>query len=151
MIKKNNYPVRYSVLDIKLNDNIIGYIVSKCFILESTIKYASNDNIIVKHKVIFPYTDIKPFIKSYGTNQQLEMTYNILEVDEIYDNYIEAKKITEENNKRILDNTKEYNKIEDTKNYLYLCKQFEQLIEKNTQNMIVGENVHKKYILKKEI
>ena len=69
MNKELNYPVKYAVLELKevggysqgWEDITKGFIASKCFVVESKVKYLSDGSSKVSHKVVFPHKDYKTF------------------------------------------------------------------------------------------
>ena len=67
-----NYPVKYAVLEIKeiggwavwFENVTLGFIASKCYVIESNILYDVNGNSQVIHKVVFPFNNIEKFKSS---------------------------------------------------------------------------------------
>lgn len=163
MHKNTKYPVKYAVLELKTHiGKLKGYIVSKCFVLESTIKYLDNDSVEVNHKVIFPYTDIDAFERNFllgkkkAVSLQPNISYFITEVKQIYDEYEEAKECANKestnvdnyinNNLRMTKsmNAKAYAKLKsEIKENVYICEEFEKYIISQTENMIVKKDKQK--------
>ena len=91
-----NYPVKYAVLVLEqddLNSDVKYYIVSKCYVLENTIRYFEESEKKTLYKVIFPYpkmTDdfskrVEPSFNENGDPRFCELV-NIL-----FDNFSKAK------------------------------------------------------------
>ena len=170
-MKNLNYPVKYSVLELKENggfmnhyDEIVrGYIVSKCYLVESSTKYYVNGESEQVYKVVFPYTNLEKFKSkmSYSNSDLGEPTYprydnngnvcNYQVVEDLYDSYEQASAIAKYKNGKlhsrffsmisILDSdwkgkldTFERDFCEE----LAICDAFEKVIEKNTDNMEVS-------------
>ena len=108
----NNFPIKYAILPLKeeggylvnYQDIIRGYIVSKCWVIESSIKYISNDNFKIYHKVIFPYKNLTMF-KKYLVHKENDLEPRVLPnsdsldiVLNLYDSYEKAKQDASEKN-----------------------------------------------------
>lgn len=163
-----HYPIKYAVLELTepggwLNhyeDITRGYIASKCYVLESTIKYSMNGVNHISHKVIFPYTDIQAFKLSLqnGTPDigRSQLHYNLASkpriVHGLFDNYNDAKRNANYENEhlkqRILSDISypitspkfKQLSIQEKKKLLEeqtICNYFEQLIELETQELEV--------------
>ena len=119
MSKEMKYPIKYAILEIKekskisLNheENIQGFIVSKCFVVESNVIYFSDGNFKERHKVVFPFKDIALFKTSlrngkYNIGEKVVPKYDsnvrVYPTDEVtllFDSYEQAKAIaTKKNN-----------------------------------------------------
>lgn len=140
-----NYPIRYAVQPIYLSgkkeimDNLIGYTVTKCFIVKEIISHLSDGNVEIEYDVVFPYKDLE-FI-----NKELEMRIpevkilnssiiiypNSNHINRVYEKYEEAKKASNFKNKRC-------NSI-----ILEQLEQFEKKVLENTENMIVDTENNK--------
>lgn len=175
------YPIKFAVLELKEKGNwqngyediTCGFIVSKCFVVESTIIYSPNGESKQIYKVVFPYKDIEkykynfnqgshvlgePTIPSYNANGHV-YPYDI--VPKIFDEYNEANELAMQMNKilrsnlisnlSILDNdfNEKYQKIKnDFNKELIICKKFEELILINTENMKITKNDTRKELPK---
>lgn len=118
MNKETKYPIKYAVLELKKEGGYLvgyknitqGFIVSKCYVMESNIVYCSDGSIKVTHKVVFPFNNIscledslkndgeyigEKTIPSYNANNK-PYPFNI--VADLFDSYEEAKIIAEEKN-----------------------------------------------------
>ena len=111
MSKEINYPIKYAVLELKERGGWLvgyknvtqGFIVSKCYVIESNIVYHSDGSYNVIHKVVFPYSDITTFKNSliYGGKNigrseiprydACDRVYPIDVVSDLFDSYEEAK------------------------------------------------------------
>ena len=162
MESRLNYPIKYAVLEVKENGEFIdsydplvkGYIVSKCYVLRSTLDYLDNGNISIKHDVVFPYKDITYFKYSapYGGLGYRNIPlydnsgepYPTNTVYDLFNSYEEAKEIANLKNKELLDRilsveglTDEAIEIigEDYSKNLEECNEFEIAILKETEDM----------------
>ncbi len=180
---KNNFPIKYAILPLKeeggysvnYQDIIRGYIVSKCWVIESSLKYISVDKFKIFHKVIFPYKNLTMF-KKYLLHKEnnigpkvLPNSYNdslLNTVLNLYDSYENAKKDAIEKNEvlrhelilNIPYNISDYKfkKIlaeleNDFKEQLSICQLFENNILFKTVDMNITENlkINNKLILAK--
>lgn len=120
MSRKINYPVKYAVLELKENggyvynySNIIqGYIVSKCYVIESKVTYNYDGEGVVSYEVIFPYENITDFKRTlrYNNKSIVKETMprtsavgNIWQteiVTELFDTYEEAKEFANGKNEK---------------------------------------------------
>ena len=172
MNQEQKYPIKYAVLELKerggwsvgYEDVIKGYIASKCYVVESIIKYLPNGSSKVYHKVVFPLNDFETFKlklsrKNLNHFSKDTVKYDACDnpypssiVEEIFDNYDEAKTHAELKNKNLEENiilnktihmsfnSQEF--IEKCKKLkaefatqLSTCKLYEQVIAKNTKDM----------------
>lgn len=121
MNNRLEYPIKYAVLKLKReggwNDNYedvtVGYIASKCYLVESSIKYRRDGSNAIMHSVVFPYSDFtrfyfqdNPNISSLPIEEEprydaLDYPYPIRIVDKLFDNYEEAKKEAEIQNLKL--------------------------------------------------
>lgn len=87
------YPIYYAIEPIynPINQNCIGHIVSKCFVLEENKKYFEDGSMMVNYKVVFPYQGIDVFgnIKSESI---APTDSNITCVNSIFESYSDAKR-----------------------------------------------------------
>lgn len=168
MIK--GYPIKYSVLPLNpskgvllkcKDDEIEGYIVSKCYVISSTMNYYIEDEATLMHEVIFPYENYGEF-KEKGKdymecpkigrpNSNGHVGHTTL-VSKLYDTYEEAQKAATIANDQLLDmklskqspttTASEYKEqcketIQKFRDNLKTCKKFEELIASKTKNMNV--------------
>lgn len=173
MSKEINYPVKYAVLELKIEGgwsfgykNITqGFIVSKCYVVESSIVYHSDGKNTIIHKVVFPFSDIsllqnsltngsknigKENIPSYDACNN---PYPVNVVTDLFDSYEEAKGDAEEKNEEIKNNlilrvalgnlSKEQFKIlkQEFEQRLELCYLFEKLALEATEDMKISEQL----------
>ena len=155
-----NYPIKYALLKLKKEDKELGYIVSKCYILESFEKYNKNGESKIGFNVVFPYSKIKSItdkVLSFDENRIIpsDTDNNSIDVvDILYDDFYEAKKHAYLKNKELLNMTITSNvsfskddwkeqvlKIKKNfNNNISLCKEFENFITDNTMDMNITQN-----------
>lgn len=108
---EQNYPVKYAVLELTINggwsngyrDITKGFIVSKCYVVESRIRYLGNGEDVVEHDVVFPYSEFyyfyfpcenqeyrlpEPTIPKYDASDK---PYPVRCVSKLFDTYRMAK------------------------------------------------------------
>ena len=104
MNKKNNFPVKYAVIEIKGTSGFdgfgvrkletIAFIVSKAYLVKESICYNSDGTYDTKYNVFFPYENplcLKGERKVPTYNHFAdEYSYNSI-VSKVFDNYEEAK------------------------------------------------------------
>ena len=172
MSKEINYPIKYAVLELKkrggwsvgYEDITQGFIVSKCYVVESNIIYHSDGKNEVTHKVIFPFKDISCLEVSLMNSSQnigeenipsydaCNRPYPINIVTDLFDSYEKAKIIAERKNeecrhglilKVAIGNPNWKEKFEVLKQEfeqrLELCNLFERLILEATEDMNISE------------
>ena len=113
MNKEINYPIKYAVLELKerggylaqYEDITKGFIVSKCYVVQSSIEYYKDGTNRTTHKVVFPFNDISEFKFSLKYKKQRIGEENIPHYDasnnpypinivtELFDTYEEAKSL----------------------------------------------------------
>ena len=170
MNKELNYPVKYAVLELKevggysqgWEDITKGFIASKCFVVESKVKYLSDGSSKVSHKVVFPHKDYKTFKVSLSTRNSVQVEdritpqYNAISelypiniVTDLFDTYEEAKEDAEAKNKELYHSiirhldvkylVKNLDRI--NKEYvseMELCNLFEKASLEETEDMVVS-------------
>lgn len=168
MFKEINYPIKYAVLELKENGGwatgnkciTLGFIVSKCYVLKSKVVYHSNGTSTINHEVVFPFEDISLFKSSLRSNQinigtenipnydACDRPYPVNIVSAIFDAYEQAKAEANEKNDQM-----KFNKIRrlsvtgpslnalirEHEENLKICNEFEQLVLKAAENMIISE------------
>lgn len=75
MSSKNKYPIKYAVLELKesggwpvgYKDIIRGNIVSKCYVVESSIRYGDSK---IFHKVVFLFSSLETLKQSLHNQSQ---------------------------------------------------------------------------------
>lgn len=173
MNEENNYPIKYAVLELKerggytarYNNIIRGYIVSKCYVLESIVKYLPDGNSQFFHKVLFPYNNIEMFklglqsgnFDNIGERNTIHYDvygnpFPVSIVSDIFESYAEAKDQAIEKNEEMESNLsmeipgpvnrhgfiEEYEKLKEEFNYqLSICELFEQAVTSKTDDMNV--------------
>ena len=171
MSQEQKYPIKYAVLELKerggwlvgYEDIIRGYIASKCYVVESLIKYLPSGKQEILHKVVFPITDLEGFKLKLSRNSlyfekdsvkydACNNPYPIRIVEEIFDNYEETKIQAKHKNKDLerkiiingtihlpISNQEFKETLKKLKNefteQLSICELFEQTITENTKDM----------------
>lgn len=162
----NKYPVKYGVLLIKekggwvnnYEDIEICYIVSKCYVIEESIKYYMDGSSKHINKVFFPfnsYDDIKSRTK-YIEPAKLHIDYygyplDMSIIDNLFDTFEEAKEDSNEKNEFLrqmlslkiplyknpnyITQYNELLKIFDSN--LQMCTEYEKLIQEMTRDLAV--------------
>ena len=158
-----NYPIKYAVQELTIQGGFtqnyeeitLGFIVSKCYVINQNTKYLLNGTFETTYKVVFPYKDIDSFrcslSKLYNYNEKPAIPkYNYCgecknanTITKIFDTDEEAYITVEIENQNLrkkipFHNIEEYKNIirKHNKN-LEICKFFEQLILDKTKNMII--------------
>ena len=159
MNKEINYPIKYAVLElierggwsVGYKDITQGFIVSKCYVIESNIVYHSDGSYNVIHKVVFPYSDISTFKNSLSYGGQnigspeiprydaCDKVYPINMVTALFDSYEEAKVAAIGKNEEFKSNL--IMKVPDFFSNHFLDsdwkKQYESLKQKYEQNLAI--------------
>ncbi|MBR1413131.1 MAG: hypothetical protein IJ574_00475 [Bacilli bacterium] len=169
-----NCPIKYAVLELKeqggFADNYEyqtkGYAVSKCYVLESKLKYLPNGDTKEEYNVFFPYKSLSWFKHSLkifhnpnlGNPREANLdrdgsVTNGDIVTAVFDTYEEAKKLADELNKEleiiarcevsIADEnykSKIVPYIEKYQKEQAICEQFEQLAEELNKDMVVTKS-----------
>lgn len=184
-MKQNlKYPIKYAVLELKENGGFIagyeeitrGFVVSKCYIVESSVKYLSNGESKLSHKVVFPFRDLynfkvglhygkqdlgEPVVPKYDANNN---PYPCNVVSDVFDNYEEAYELATQKNDKLHSNLileislldskwkEKYSELE--KRFykeLSICKNFEELISIQTNDMEITRTEKQIQLIKKKI
>ncbi len=171
MIK--GYPIKYSILPLNptkgsrnyglkcKEDEIEGYIVSKCYVISCTVNYYYKDEPNLMYEIIFPYEKYgsfkeneKKYLEASNTGMPMGDDYigRTTLVTRLYDTYEEAQEAAAIANDHLLDmklakhspttTTSQYREqckeiIQKFKNDLKTCKKYEELITSLTKNMNV--------------
>lgn len=153
MEKELKYPIKFAVLEIKergpYEEITIGFIASRCYQLETTIKYHAEGNTSASHKVIFPLKDILEFKNSIkgkrpynGSHINPRTVWGREEdiVDNLFDNYEEAHEKAVEQNINLRRKYAMYwlndrEKIEKIIENIKICENFEQSVLTETEYM----------------
>ena len=140
---------RYGLLGIRKDNDIIAFIVVKCYVLESFI---SPDN-ETTYKVIYPYVNISNFELNQDVKyENPDNLYKMAIVSNLFDNYNEANEYASKKNleikrslisKVLFDDEKwkeKYKKLEKQfyKN-LFICKRYEVKILNYMENQDIDK------------
>lgn len=168
-----NYPIKYAVLELKIKggwisnyeDITIGFIVSKCYIVNQNIRYFQNGTNKVSYTVVFPYTNIEAFKNKLSRGNEYfeepaipKFNYhgeclNANTVLNIFDTFEEATESANKENRGIksaialrFNSIDDYNKsVKEFEENLNTCKLYEQYIDNQTNEMIItSETLHAK-------
>lgn len=147
---KNNKPIRYTTMQVYDSYNysdIPIYIVTKCFLDEEVTKYLMNGKTRKEYKVTFPYS-------LNNRNCEYDMQYNWQDynrkiVNKVFDNYEDAKRYTDELNKKMLSEKISsvgiLSEVKNIKNYynkkIKVCEELESKILSNTKFLTLNNNV----------
>ena len=175
------YPIKYAVQELKQRGgwsvgykNITqGFIVSKCYVVGSNIKYFADGSYKINHKVVFPFDDIEGLKISlrHGRNYIGDENFPAYDacdrprtttvVNSLFDSYADAKVVAELKNEEykrdlileisILDSDwkEKYNKLlDDFDERLRIANIFEKLTLCQTEDLIVTEDFDTNHILK---
>lgn len=167
---ENNFPIKYAILELKeeggylvnYKDIVRGYVVSKCYVVESSIKYRSNGDSQIFHKVIFPFKSLETLKLSLRNKgeyigekviPQYDFDYNPYPVDivsDLFDTYEDAKVQAQSQNEKLKHQivSKIPYSVSDSKfkqalidyerefvEELSVCQLFEKLVLSNTEDM----------------
>ena len=65
-----NYPIKYAVLELRDENNAtFGFIASKSYVIEDSIRYLPDGSNIEYHYVVFPYSNVVDYIKKIAENK----------------------------------------------------------------------------------
>ncbi len=127
MSEEKKYPIKYAVWELKkrggwadgYKDITLGFITSKCYVVESSIVYLPNGDTKILHKVVFPFKDIniEEFELDWQKGQKLFIGKKIVPsydasgnphpidiVSNVYESYEEASQEAEAKNQKISEN-----------------------------------------------
>lgn len=171
MIKEINYPIKYAILEVKkeggwavgYKDISLGFVVSKCFVVESNIVYHSNGSSKITHKVVFPFENISCMsvsamnhgqnivqgnIPSYDADNR---PYPVNIVSNLFDSYGDAKNHCKRKNEECRNNLilrvdmgtqnwqEEFKRLkQEFDQKIELCNVFEILILEATEDMKIS-------------
>ncbi len=170
MEKELNYPIKYAIKEIRTREENMhgysyftqGFIVSKCYVLESVVKYNSDGSNSIAHKVVFPYSKFDNFIAAMNLNipyyeVPVKPIYNEIYsfdyVEKIYDSYEMANVEVFLKNEKLKKDLIQMVSLTDLDwkekllqlqsnlvTSLELCKQYENYILENTRDMITNRD-----------
>lgn len=158
------FPIKYAVLELKspggystnYEDVTEGFIVSKCYVVGSEVKYFPTGEAKVTYKVYFPYDDIENFM--FNGRDVIRMLgidacnnyYSVHIVEGIFDTYEEAKEEADHRNKCLkslaivratfAEDTVKETIIDNFEQKMQLCQKYEDFIAENTKGMKVTKD-----------
>lgn len=139
---KNNKPIKYTTMQVYDNTNyndIPVYIVTKCFLDEEVTRYLMNGKKRKEYKVTLPYS-LNNRTNEYDMQYNWQ-DYNRKIVNEVFDNYEDAKRYTEDlNKKRLSEKISSVGIVSEVKNIksyynkkIKVCEELESQILSNTK------------------
>ena len=117
---KYNYPIKYAIMpiyeqvgwmsglhELERNYDVVGYIVSKCYVVSKKVSYLEDGSEKREFEVVFPYqktdyTRIHDFNRVYPEFNYNGNCVNSNIVGELYDDFDDAKEVVEKLNIDIL-------------------------------------------------
>lgn len=185
MEKKFKYPVKYAVLELKVKggwsdnyqDVTMGYIASKCYVIEQNIRFYQDGSSNLSYQVVFPYNDFNSYKTRMADENPLdgkaiaptfELSGSCTNADtvlDVYDTLEEASMDAESKNERRIARAGAYISLADpnwrekynaearvVEQELAICKSYEQAICEKTANVTVGkERLAAKQFTKKRL
>ena len=181
MNKEINYPIKYAVLELKevggysqgWEDITKGFIVSKCYVVESKIKYLADGSSEIYHKVVFPHKDLSEFKvalklrNNTSVGDRITPQYNALSkpypidiVTDLFDTYEDAKIVSDDKNKELYHRITCYLDVDylvknldrintEFATEMELCGLFEKAILEETEDMNISKSEDIDGIVKK--
>lgn len=172
---KYNYPVKYAIMpiyeqvgwmsglhELERNYEVVGYIVSKCYVVSKKESYLEDGSEKREFEVVFPYqkTDymrIHDFNRVYPEFNYNGNCVNSNIVNELYDNFDNAKEVAEKLNGDILsynlgmisfrDKERRENIKKEHEERMTRFKYLERKIEEETTSMEVNNNPKEQSII----
>lgn len=160
---KNNYPIKYAVMpiieqvswvpglhELERNYDKVGYIVSKCYVLNETKTYNQNGTFKISYEVVFPY-------RFDNLKERIDPKLNSSnKTDKIFDTYEDARSEVKRKNEEIIRNAskniswdynsfKKFEKIQIEK--FNNLKKLEAKIMEKTEDLIIGVATKKQNII----
>lgn len=159
-----NYPIKYAVLELRDENNAtFGFIASKSYVIENSVRYLPDGSNIEYHYVVFPYSNVVDYIKKiyydyhtqdigYRTIPEYDLygnIYNISVVMKLFDNYEDAHTEAALSNQQLVENLisklpwSHPNYEKEKINFIFslnmtTCRKFEELIQKQTSDMNIS-------------
>lgn len=166
MHEQNNFPVKYAILELKeeggylsnYKDITRGFVVSKCYVLESVIKYLADGSSKAFYKVFFPFQNLSILKVALQNNkldigQKLEPKFNLnnevnstTTVFNLFDTYEDAKRFSHIKNEILKDELPIYISPKEYLEYLSICQLFEGLTEENTEDMLITDALDNEHL-----
>ena len=149
---KINLPKKYALMPIfdcdKIigelvvkNIRVVGYAVSKCYVLEENIKYNEDGTLKKNYLVEFPFKEIFVNSKFDFVQNLVDGEPTITPVDEVFEDYMSAKEVCDIKNKEVFE--AEFNKKKEKDRY-----KFEKNFNKKTD--YVARNSVNKLVLERK-
>lgn len=168
MNKNLGYPVKYAVLELRESGGFAngyeeltrGFIVSKCYLVEGSVRFLVTGNHEILYKVVFPFKNNPHYeLNSQNIDDRISalsgidgVSYSVDIVSDIFDNYEEASLLAEQKNKilkaklilkvSVLDQNwkTQFRKLNvEFQKKLAICQKIEKVIASKTKNMDVSK------------
>ena len=83
-----NYPIKYAVLELRDENNAtFGFIASKSYVIENSVRYLPDGSNIEYHYVVFPYSNVVDYIKKiYYDYHTQDIGYRTIPEYDLYGN-----------------------------------------------------------------
>ena len=116
-----DYPIKYAVEPIfpyaSGNGSILGYIVTKCYIVEKTTRFLPDGSYKERYTIVYPFKGLQTFkfmkdkrrpeVDTYGNYRNVDYT------NKIYETYLEAKEVCKELNTKLFSSIYPCYQVED--------------------------------------
>ena len=103
---KYNYPIKYAIEPVfpyaSGNGILLGYIVTKCYVVERTTRFLEDGSYKERYTIVYPFKGLQTFkfmkdkrrpeIDPYGNYRNVDY------INDIYETYLEAKEVCKELN-----------------------------------------------------
>lgn len=132
--------------------------VSKCYVIESSIKYSPNGDKQISHKVVFPFSNLETLRRSLHNQSEYigkrtipvydacNRPYPVNVVTDLFDSYEEAKIDAEEKNEEykheFAKNPDWKEQFKEFEQSLELCYLFEKLVLEATEDMNITNEMN---------
>ena len=148
-----DYPIKYSVEPVfpyaSGNGSLLGYIVSKCYVVEKQTRFLPNGTFKERFTIVYPFKGLQTFkimkdkrlpeIDPYGNYRNVDY------VNEIYETYLEAKEVCKELNTKLFSSIYPCYQVED------MLKQFGEFEFKVMQKCSDMEVTEESKVLRKAL
>lgn len=140
-----NLPIKYAIEPVypyaSGNGNILGYIVTKCYILEKMTRYFPDGKAQDRITIVYPFKGLQTFkfmkdkrrpeFDNFGNYRNIDYT------DKVYNTYLEAKEVCKELNIKLFSSIYPCYQVEDM---LKQFGEFEFQVLKKCSDMEITED-----------
>ena len=159
-MKENNFPIKYALQPIyetiDMDEEILFYVISKCYLVVDNIKYYSDGTNIHYYEVVFPYKEeFITLLNNNGIKRKPQFDYKKTCYNQdytyaLYDSYDEAIE------DRLIANKEEIGKFLATipyeselyqrrelliKEKIFSIQKIEEILDENTRDLIINNNI----------